>query len=308
MLNAFVVILSIAKRIDVHNIYSRSSTTYNQILNSYFPEDVSLEDPEKLWDKWDALAEETVPIVERENIKSIKINTTKEIEDKDGKVVLYILEICYGKTRDINRIVLRRYREFYELYNNLKACNEKTEFPAFPKMTKTKNEVTFEVVKQRTMVFNELFAIIVKEKLNCPVLSKFLSTKASAEIVESDRRERIMSTIEENIFSVSIPKARKEETKFKTHAKYEVIVKCGKIVITTHYLFSDFKNLHKLMKKRYKNIVELPSTNLIKSSANPKVVKERRLKLESFLKGLLDNKYTKADQDVVSFLKLDTII
>ena len=74
MLNAFVVILSIAKRIDVHNIYSRSSTTYNQILNSYFPEDVSLEDPEKLWDKWDALAEETVPIVERENIKSIKIN------------------------------------------------------------------------------------------------------------------------------------------------------------------------------------------------------------------------------------------
>lgn len=303
-LNALLIGFGIIKRTDIGNIYSRSSSAYNQLLKSYFVEDESIEDPEKLWEKWDTLAEETVPIVTRENIKSITITGTKEIEDVLGIIIFYIIEIDYGKTRSLKREVPRRYREFLQVFYDLKTSNPNVQFPDFPAFTKTRSEVTKEVVRQRGQTFNEIFQLIVSEKLHCPSLSKFLNKSPEPEFSEAERKNRIMSTIQETEFTVSINKATREEKKFMTHARYEIVVFCGKKSVTSYHRFSDFKKLHKTLAKRHKNLEELPPNHLTKSSTNPKVVKERKLKLQEFLAGLLNDPFTKSDIDTVRFLNL----
>lgn len=44
ILNLFLVIFTLIRRVDVSDIYSRSSSMYNQMLKSYFLEDESVED------------------------------------------------------------------------------------------------------------------------------------------------------------------------------------------------------------------------------------------------------------------------
>ncbi|OMJ71472.1 hypothetical protein SteCoe_30299 [Stentor coeruleus] len=307
--NSALIIFCLIKPIDIGDIYSKSSTGYQQMLKAYFVEDEeSLGDPEKVWDKFDEVVDRNISIIERENIKNIIIKETKTIEESSGTVVLYIMEICYGKTRDMNRTVMRRYREFIEMYHDLRNCNPEKILPEFPGMTATKKDVTAEVIKKRMIFFNEIFEFIVSEKLNSPVLNKFLTSAAESEFIQINSRDRIMSTVQESTFSVNIPKATKEKQKFMTHARYEIVVQCGKFSIITYHRFSDFKDLRKNLSKRYRDVGELPESYVMKSSINPKVVKERKIRLASFLHSLLDRPELKADADVVSFLKLDKIV
>jgi PX domain len=307
-LNSVSFLFVLVKKVDISNIYSRSSSQYNYLLKSYFIEDESLEEPGKVWNRLDNVLEKNIPIIQRENIKSILIQDTREVAEGDDLVVYYIIEVCYGKTRDLKRTVLRRYSEFLELYQDLKEANPSIKFPEFPKMTKTRIEVTRDIVNLRFEIFNLLMSEILKQKLDSPLLAQFLSSKPRPPMTDNEKRERIMSTIEETIFNVAVTKATKEETKFKTHAKYEVLVKCSGINIVSYHRFQDFKYLHKSLKKRHKNLESLPPNHFIKSSADPRIVKERKLKLENYLKNLLNNSNTKSDPEVISFLKLDSII
>jgi hypothetical protein len=306
ILNALVVLVCLFKRVDIGNIYSRSASAYHQLLKSYFVEDESIAE-DKIWEKWDTLAEETTPIVERDNIRSMVIKETRETEE-DGEIgIYYVIDISYGKIKQLNRTVLRRYREFMGLYKELKSAYPAKELPEFPRMMVKKSDVNERVVKERVAAFDELLRFIISEKLHCPTLTRFLSTKPENEISNCPPRERLKSTIQENLFTVSISKARKEKKKLLTHASYEIEIKCGKNVITTFHRFSDFKTLRKGLAKRHKSIGELPASYITKSSVNPKVVKERKVALESFLNSLLEYVNTKTDPEVISFLELDRL-
>ena len=260
VINTFLVIFVLMKRTDVEDIHSRSASAYNKLLKSYFVEDESTAGADKLWDKWDSLSDASVPIIERENIKSIFIKGIQNHESSEGTITFFIIEIEYGKIKTLKREVLRRYREFLHMFNDLKQANPSVVFPDFPRLTSTRNEVTKDVIKERGQIFNQIF------------------------------------------------KAVKEETKFATNVSYEVVVKCGKYFTTTHHLFSDFKALHKSLSKRHKNLEELPPSHVTKSSGNPLVVKERKVKLEALLNGLLSDPFTKADVETIRFLNLDAVI
>ena len=307
ILNTLLVVFVGLKRIDLENVYSRSTSIYQQLLKTYFIEDESIEEVEHPWDKWDT-QEEEVSIIDRENIKSIFIKGTTEIEEPEGIIIYYIIEITYGKTHNLKREVLRRYREFFEMYNDLKSSHISINFPDFPKITSTRKEVTGEVIRQRGQDFNELFQLIMTERLCSPGLSKFLSNKPDIDIAGNGRYERVMSTIQDTNFTVSITKAVKQDYTFLPHANYEIVVRCGTKIIKSSHRFSDFKILHKSLKKKYKITDELPPSDLTKSSINPKVIKERKIKLQGLLMSLIENPITKIDPDVISFLKLDTII
>lgn len=307
--NSALIIFCLIKPIDIGDIYSRSSTAYQQMLKAYFvDEEESLGDPERVWDKFDEVVDRNISIIERENIKSIIIKETKTIEESSGTVILYAMEICYGKTRDLTRTVMRRYREFIEMFHDLRLCNPEKNFPEFPGMTATKKDVTAEIIRKRGIFFNEMLGFIVSEKLNSPILNKFLTSALESEFILINSRERIMSTVQETTFFVNISKAMKEKQKFMTHARYEIVVQCGKFSVTSYHRFSDFKDLRKYLCKRYRDIGELPESYVMKSSINPKVVKERKIRLTSFLQSLLDRSELKADAEVVSFLKLDKIV
>ena len=308
VINTFLVIFCLIKRTDIEDIYSRSTSAYKKLLKSYFVEEESILSADKLWDKWDNLSDASVPIIERENIKSIFIKGTKDHEFSEGTVSFFTIQIEYGKTKDLKREVLRRYREFLHMFNELKLANPNTVFPDFPRLTRTRNEVTKDVIKERGQLFNQIFNIIVTERLNCPELNRFLSKSPELEMTDVERRGRIMSTVQETEFTAIISKAVKEETKFATQARYEVVVRCGKYSITTHHLFSDFKALHKSLSKKHKNLDEIPPSHVTKSSANPLVVKERKVKLQGFLNSLLSDPFTKADIETIRFINLDAII
>ena len=308
VINTFLVIFVLMKRTDVEDIHSRSASAYNKLLKSYFVEDESTAGADKLWDKWDSLSDASVPIIERENIKSIFIKGIQNHESSEGTITFFIIEIEYGKIKTLKREVLRRYREFLHMFNDLKQANPSVVFPDFPRLTSTRNEVTKDVIKERGQIFNQIFNIIVTDTLNSPELNRFLGKRQELEMSEAERRGRIMSTIQETEFTAFITKAVKEETKFATNVSYEVVVKCGKYFTTTHHLFSDFKALHKSLSKRHKNLEELPPSHVTKSSGNPLVVKERKVKLEALLNGLLSDPFTKADVETIRFLNLDAVI
>ena len=307
-LNVFLVVFIIVKRIDVDYTKSASSDNYHQLLGSYIVDDESIEDVDKIWEKWDTQAEESVSVIERENIKSINIKGTKEITESEGNIVYYIIEINYGKTQNLKREVLRRYREFFEMYSDLKAANSSVEFPVFPLITNTRKDVTAEVIKKREKAFNELLQLILVKKLHSRGLSRFLSNKSEIDITGINKRERVMSTIQDTTFTVAITKAVKEEGKFFTHASYEINTKCGLHVIKSAHRFDDFKILYKSLKSKYLIANEFPESYLIKSSVDPKIVKERKIMLQALLTSLIENPVTKSDPEVVKFLNLDTII
>ncbi|OMJ93879.1 hypothetical protein SteCoe_3071 [Stentor coeruleus] len=306
--NTTLIVFCLIKPIDIENIYSRSSTTYQQMLKTYFIEEESLWGLEKVYDKFDGVIDKNISIIERENIKSIIIKETKTIEEDSKTVFIYVMEICYGKTKNLTRTVMRRYREFIEMFHDLKISNPDKIFPEFPGMTATKKDVTVEVLKKRGIFFNEMLEFIVSEKLNSPILNIFLTSAVESEFIKINKKERIMSTVQETNFFVYISKVTKEKKKFMIYARYEVIVQCGKFNTTTYHRFSDFKELRKYLCKRYRNIGELPEDYIMKSSINPKVISERKIRLTSFLQSLLDRQDLKVDAEVVRFLKLDKIV
>jgi hypothetical protein len=235
------------------------------------------------------------------------IKETKQIEDGSGIDVFYVIEICYGKTKNLMRKVVRRFREFIEMFYDLKKFNPKVVFPEFPALMVNKDDLTEEVIRYRGIIFNELFDFIISKHLRSPVLDNFLTNIKESEYIKIDPKERVMSTVFETTFIVNIKKTKKDKHKFVSQTIYEITVSCGKFSTTTHHYFSDFKSLRKSLKKSNESIIDLPNSHITKSSINPKVVEERKIKLAEFLQYLLDTPEFKTNPEVVDFLKLDII-
>lgn len=307
LFNCALIIFCLIRTVDVRDIYTRTSSTYQQMLKSYFIEDESLEDSRKDVSVVDDLEEKEKSIFERENIKRVMIKETKQIEDDLGIDVFYVVEICYGKTKNLMRKVVRRYREFIEIFYDLKKYNPKVAFPEFPALIISKDDLTEEIIRNRGIAFNELFDFIISKRLRSPVLDNFLANIKESEYIKIDHKERAMSTVFETTFTVNITKTKKDKHKFVSQTIYEITVNCGKFSTTTHHYFSDFKSLRKSLKKSHESIIDLPNSHITKSSINPKVVEERKIKLAEFLQYLLDTPEFKTDPEVVDFLKLDII-
>ncbi|OMJ78540.1 hypothetical protein SteCoe_21601 [Stentor coeruleus] len=307
LFNCALIVFCLIRTVDVRDVYTRTSTTYQQMLKSYFIEDESLEDSRKDLSVVDDAEEKDKSIFERENIKKIVIKETKNIEDGSGIDVCYVIEICYGKTKNLMRKVMRRFREFIEMFYDLKKYNPRVVFPEFPVLTINKEDLTEEIIRNHGIFFNELFDIIISRRLRSQVLDKFLSNTNESEYIKTNPKDRVMSTVFETVFTVNISKTKKDKHKFVSQTIYEITVSCGKFSITTHHYFSDFKSLRKSLKNSHENIIDLPKSHLTKSSINPKVVEERKIKLAEFLQYLLDTPEFKTDPEVVNFLKLDAI-
>lgn len=305
--NFFVVSFTLCRRVDIGDIYSRTSSVYNQMVKSYFLEDESVENPDNIWDKWDKLAEESTSLIERENIKSVILKGTEARDTPKGQIVFYTIEICYGKTKDLTRFVNRRFREFLVLYLDLKSANPTVDLPLFPKILQSHEQLTQTIISERCQYFNQIFSIIMKNKLNCPLFSKFFSSKFDNEVVLQDPKLRAYSCVSEMPVEIELNKAFRKSSRFVTQANYEVVVNCGGFVVKVQHTFGEFKDLRKKLLKKNKMIEELPQSKLLKSSANPELVKERKRELQRFLQKMVDDPELKTDKDLIKFLSLDMI-
>ena len=304
--NLFIVLVVIVRRVDIGDIYSRTSSVYNQIMKSYFLEDESIEDEDKIWDKFDKLVDESIPLIERENIKSIVARSCEPKDTPAGWVNFYAIEISYGKTKNLTRVVFRRFREFIVFYLDLKDANPAVGLPEFPQVLQIKEQVTSIVISQRLNFFNDLFQVIMKNKLNSGLFSRFFNVKVN-EVLHPNARLRTYSCIQEIPFDVSLSKAFRKSSRLVTKANYEIIISSGDFSVKTFRVFDEFKDLRKVMVKRHLEIDQLPSNYFLKSSADPAVVKERKSKLRVFIQKLIESNDSKIDKDLVKFLNLDRI-
>jgi hypothetical protein len=275
-------------------------------MKSYFLEDESLEDEDQIWDKLDKLADESIPLIERENIKSITVKPGDSKDWPEGRVHYFAIEVTYGKTKNLSRTVLRRFREFIIFFIDMKSANSSVQFSEFPGILQIKEQVTPAVLSQRVKFFNDFFQVILKNKLNSPLFSKFLSLRV-AEVAHPNQRLRTFSCVQEIPVEVQLSKAFRKSSRFLTKANYEIVVSSGAFFVKTFHLFDEFKDLRKRLRKRHAEIDELPANHILKSSANPEVVKERKGKLRNFLQNLVENNDTKVDKDLVGFLNIDKI-
>lgn len=264
-------------------------------------------------------------------VLNIVVSGHKIEETEDSVTVFYIVNILKADGR-VAETTHRRYREFATLYQELKQQQSHPNLPPFPPRMTNKSQVTDEVILQRQRAFDLLLKYIVSEAVQLEGLSLFL--RPNAEVPYYGTRNRVDSLppkaepateqhSEENTlkrleqsssylvdlqYQAKIANTYETGPGYSRYTMYEISVQLGNETTECAHRFKDFKKLYEHLKSRFGRSPELPISGLYASSTDSKVVAQRKLKLEDFLREILSDVDMRGDPTVVSFLSLEKLI
>lgn len=122
------------------------------------------------------------------------------------------------------------------------------------------------------------------------------------------REESISSCLEDMAYTVSILTTYNSGMGYKKHTMYEIEVQTERNTRLVSRRFTDFKKLDDKIRKKYGRIGQLPQYGMGVSSTDPRVVTDRRFKLQKYLEDLISNEEVRTDPAVLEFLELDNLI
>jgi hypothetical protein len=109
-------------------------------------------------------------------------------------------------------------------------------------------------------------------------------------------------------YTVSITTTYNSGMGYKKHTMYEIEVQTERNTRLVSRRFTDFKKLDDKIRKKYGKVGQLPQYGMGVSSTDPRVVADRRFKLQKYLEDLISHEGVRTDPAVLEFLELDKLI
>lgn len=122
------------------------------------------------------------------------------------------------------------------------------------------------------------------------------------------REESISSCLEDMEYTVSITTTYNSGVGYKKHTMYEIEITTPQNNQVVSRRFTEFKKLDDRIRKKYGRIGQLPTSGMGVSSTDPRVVADRRFKLQKYLEDLISREEIRTDPGLLEFLELDKLI